>query len=125
MLREALVDLRLRRTGTAPAAVPEKRSRSFAAAREAARIPAENLFRTYQTGPNGLSEPDAAERLEQHGPNQVAHERPPTWYVQLWHGFANAFSTLLATLGSRAEKALANPCQSWAYQVGGRSCAAW
>jgi len=78
--------------------VPEKRSRAAAKLREAARIPAENLFRTYQTGPNGLSEPDAAERLEQHGPNQVAHERPPTWYVQLWHGFANAFSALLATL---------------------------
>src|SRR5216683_1675823 len=98
MLREALVDLRLRRAGTAPAAVPEKRSRAAAKLREAARTRAEDLFRTYQTGPDGLSERDAAERLEQHGPNQVAHERPPTWYVQLWHGFANAFSALLATL---------------------------
>src|SRR3989442_2115939 len=98
MLREALVDLRLRRAGTAPGAVPGKRSRAAAKLREAAGIPADDLFRTYQTDPNGLSEPDAAERLEQHGPNQVAHERPPTWYVQLWHGFANAFSALLATL---------------------------
>jgi len=78
--------------------VPEKRSRAAAKLREAARTRAEDLFRTYQTGPDGLSERDAAERLEQHGPNQVAHERPPTWYVQLWHGFANAFSALLATL---------------------------
>jgi len=80
--------------------VPEKRSRAAAKLREAARTPAEDLFRVYQTGPNGLSEQDAAERLEQHGPNQVAHERPPTWYVQLWHGFANAFSALLATLAA-------------------------
>ena len=100
MLREALVDLRLRRAGTAPAAVPEKRSRAAAKLREAARTPAEDLFRVYQTGPNGLSEQDAAERLEQYGPNQVAHERPPTWYVQLWHGFANAFSALLAVLAA-------------------------
>jgi len=100
MLREALVDLRLRRAGTAPTAVPEKRSRAAAKLREAARTPAEDLFRVYQTGPNGLSEQDAAERLEQYGPNQVAHERPPTWYVQLWHGFANAFSALLATLAA-------------------------
>jgi Mg2+-importing ATPase len=37
-------------------------------------------------------------RLAQYGSNQVAHERPPRWYVQLWHGFANAFSALLAIL---------------------------
>jgi Mg2+-importing ATPase len=98
MLREALVDLRLRRAGTAPAVVPEKRSRAAAKLREAARTPAEDLFRTYQSGPDGLSERDAAERLEQHGANQVAHERPPTWYLHLWRGFANAFSALLATL---------------------------
>ena len=28
----------------------------------------------------------------------VAHERPPRWYLELWHGFANAFSAMLAVL---------------------------
>ncbi|HKD30956.1 MAG TPA: cation-transporting P-type ATPase, partial [Xanthobacteraceae bacterium] len=32
---------------------------------------------------DGLVEPDAAERLANGGPNEVAHEKPPHWLVQL------------------------------------------
>jgi P-type Mg2+ transporter len=98
MLREALVDLRNRRLAGAPPVRTPERSKAAERLREAARSPVEELFRAYQTGPEGLSPDAVAERLEQYGPNQVAHERPPTWYVQLWHAFANAFSALLAVL---------------------------
>jgi len=67
---------------------------------EAAPGSSEDLFRAYRTGPGGLPPAVVAARLEEYGPNEVAHERPPSWYVQLWHGFANAFSALLAILAT-------------------------
>jgi Mg2+-importing ATPase len=46
----------------------------------------------------GLVEPDAAERLVKDGPNEVAHERPPHWLVQLLTCFKNPFIIVLVTL---------------------------
>ena len=100
MLREALVDLRNRRQPGRSTAAPGHRSSTAERLREAARSSPEELFRASRTGPVGLSPDAVAERLGEHGPNQVAHERPPTWYVHLWHGFANAFSALLAVLAT-------------------------
>jgi len=47
---------------------------------------------------DGLVEDDAAERLAQHGPNEVAHEKPPHWLVQLLVCFKNPFIIVLVTL---------------------------
>jgi P-type Mg2+ transporter len=77
-----------------------ERARSAAQLRDAAQASVDELFASLQTGPRGLGESVAEERLEANGPNQVAHERPPSWYVQLWHGFANAFSALLTVLAT-------------------------
>jgi P-type Mg2+ transporter len=77
-----------------------ERARSAAQLREAAQASVDELFASLQTGPRGLADAVAEERLETNGPNQVAHERPPSWYVQLWHGFANAFSALLVVLAT-------------------------
>jgi Mg2+-importing ATPase len=101
MLREALVDIRTRLRGgdLTPVKVAE-RSRATDDLRHAAQITSEQLFTLYQSGSSGLALAAAAERLEQDGPNQVAHERPPPWWLQLWHGFANAFSALLAILAT-------------------------
>jgi P-type Mg2+ transporter len=46
----------------------------------------------------GLVDPDAAERLVKDGPNEVAHERPPHWLVQLLTCFKNPFIIVLVTL---------------------------
>ena len=32
---------------------------------------------------SGLTEEQVEARLEQYGPNEVTHEKPPTWYQQL------------------------------------------
>src|SRR5271169_5317082 len=76
------------------------RSQSAAQLREAARASVDELYQAKQTGPQGLATQVAEERLAAHGPNQVAHERALPWYVQLWHGFANAFSALLTVLAT-------------------------
>ena len=47
---------------------------------------------------DGLVEPDAAERLANGGPNEVAHEKPPHWLVQLLTCFKNPFIIVLVTL---------------------------
>ncbi|MFI5310304.1 MAG: magnesium-translocating P-type ATPase [Gemmatimonadales bacterium] len=46
----------------------------------------------------GLDDAEVEKRREQFGPNEVAHEKAPVWYVQLAHAFANPFNLLLATL---------------------------
>ena len=97
MLREALSDLKLRGTGRTLALTGE-RTRAASRLREAAHSTPDDILRSHASSAAGLSAQGAAERLEEHGENQVAHERPPAWYVHLWHGFANAFSALLATL---------------------------
>src|SRR5207302_4406776 len=82
------------------AAVNGHRSLGAVKLHEAAPGSSEDLFRAYRTGPGGLPPAVVTARLEEYGPNEVAHERPPSWYVQLWHGFANAFSALLAILAT-------------------------
>lgn len=76
------------------------RSRATDRLREAAQQLAPALLNELQSSAEGLTDTVAADRLETHGPNQVSHERPPAWYLQLWHGFANAFSALLTVLAT-------------------------
>jgi P-type Mg2+ transporter len=47
---------------------------------------------------DGLVEFDAVERLVKGGPNEVAHEKPPHWLVQLLTCFKNPFIIVLITL---------------------------
>jgi Mg2+-importing ATPase len=39
-----------------------------------------------------------AERLERHGPNEITHEKPPTWYHQLFRAFLTPFNGVLFTV---------------------------
>jgi Mg2+-importing ATPase len=48
----------------------------------------------------GLNEEEVERRRELYGRNEVAHEKPPAWYAQLLHAFANPFNILLAVLAS-------------------------
>ncbi|SEB24817.1 magnesium-translocating P-type ATPase [Variovorax sp. YR216] len=47
---------------------------------------------------DGLSAPEAAERLVRSGPNEVQHEKPLAWWVHLWHCYKNPFNLLLTVL---------------------------
>jgi P-type Mg2+ transporter len=46
----------------------------------------------------GLFDEEVERRRERFGRNEVAHEKPPPWYTQLRHAFANPFNLLLTTL---------------------------
>ena len=46
----------------------------------------------------GLFDEEVERRREQFGRNEVSHEKPPAWYRQLWHAFANPFNLLVTTL---------------------------
>jgi len=46
----------------------------------------------------GLSTKEAEERLERHGPNEVAHEKPLPAWLHLWHCYRNPFNLLLTVL---------------------------
>ena len=46
----------------------------------------------------GITDDEAERRREAHGRNEVAHEKPPTWYAELGRAFANPFNFLLTTL---------------------------
>jgi Mg2+-importing ATPase len=47
---------------------------------------------------DGLSAPEAAERLARNGPNEVEHEKPLPWWLHLWHCYQNPFNLLLTVL---------------------------
>jgi Mg2+-importing ATPase len=44
---------------------------------------------------SGLTSEQVAERLEKYGPNEITHEKPPTWYMQLFHAFVTPFNGVL------------------------------
>jgi Mg2+-importing ATPase len=67
------------------------------AVQEAAReLP--DLLTSLSTGPDGLQRVEALFRRGKYGPNEVARERPPRWYVQLLWAFKNPFVLLLLAL---------------------------
>jgi Mg2+-importing ATPase len=47
---------------------------------------------------SGLTPEQVEERLEQCGPNEVSHEKPPTWYQQLFYAFVTPFNGVLFTV---------------------------
>jgi Mg2+-importing ATPase len=48
--------------------------------------------------PNGLTEEQVEERRERYGLNEVSHEKPPSWYAQLFHAFLTPFNGVLFTV---------------------------
>jgi len=49
---------------------------------------------------DGLSGPEAAERLARFGPNEVQHEKPLPWWRHLWLCYKNPFNLLLTVLAA-------------------------
>jgi Mg2+-importing ATPase len=75
--------------------------REKALAARAAKLASHSLDETLKSlgaSLDGLDEADAMERLERDGPNEVAHEKPPHWIVQLLSAFKNPFIIVLVTL---------------------------
>src|ERR1700687_61198 len=68
--------------------------------RDASGTPVAELLAQLGPTPRGRTNAEAEERLEKYGPNRVASERPPRWYVQLGHSFTNPFVLLLLVLAA-------------------------
>ncbi|KMN47091.1 hypothetical protein VK90_01870 [Bacillus sp. LK2] len=66
---------------------------------EVATRDVESALAFLETTPNGISEKEAERRIDTHGRNEVAHEKPPAWYLQLLLSFKNPFIFVLLALG--------------------------
>ncbi|UPG86138.1 magnesium-translocating P-type ATPase [Luteibacter aegosomatis] len=78
-----------------PAAVAAK---TFTNATADAFRPADELLRALGSRSDGLDEAAIAERLDRYGVNEVGHEKPPHWSVQLLRAFKNPFIIVLLVL---------------------------
>ncbi|ATS18955.1 magnesium-translocating P-type ATPase [Parathermosynechococcus lividus PCC 6715] len=58
------------------------------------------VLRSLNSHRQGLTEADAAVRLRKYGKNEVSHEKPPAWYVQLFKAFNNPFIWVLVGLAA-------------------------
>ncbi|MBS1796479.1 MAG: magnesium-translocating P-type ATPase [Acidobacteria bacterium] len=65
---------------------------------KAAAAPIDEVLTKLETTPAGLSEREAELRLARYGENEIAHEKPPHWSLQLLLAFKNTFIFLLALL---------------------------
>ncbi|WP_448100031.1 magnesium-translocating P-type ATPase [Luteibacter jiangsuensis] len=80
---------------TSPAAAA---ARTPSIANADAYRPADELLRALDTRPDGLDEAAIAERLDRDGINEVGHEKPPHWSVQLLRAFRSPFIVVLLAL---------------------------
>jgi Mg2+-importing ATPase len=55
----------------------------------------DDALKKLDTARSGLTPEQVEERQERYGPNQVTHEKPPTWYLQLFHAFLTPFNGVL------------------------------
>ncbi len=63
-----------------------------------ARRDLDTLLASLESSPEGLTEDQADRHRAEYGPNEIAHEKPPRWYIQLLYAFKNPFILLLLAL---------------------------
>src|ERR1700744_4069980 len=66
--------------------------------RNAARSDKNYFFAMLNTQETGLSDAQVHEKQQQFGPNEVAHEKAPAWYIQLLQAFINPFIGILIVI---------------------------
>lgn len=66
---------------------------------EIAQAPASAVYNLLNTSKTGLSEETVWENRKRYGLNEVAHEKPPAWYLQLINAFINPFTAILVVVG--------------------------
>lgn len=64
-----------------------------------ASMPLSEIFKELKTSEKGLNQEVIQDRLEQFGLNEIAHDKPVTWYSLLLNNFKNPFVLLLIFLG--------------------------
>jgi Mg2+-importing ATPase len=65
---------------------------------DASKTDVQGALDLMNTSLRGLTYDQVQERREVHGLNEVTHEKPPAWYVQLMHAFMNPFIAVLLGL---------------------------
>ncbi len=65
---------------------------------QAAQLDSTALFAQLDSSASGLTEQQAITRQKQVGLNEVAHEKPLTWWQHLWYCYRNPFNILLTLL---------------------------
>lgn len=65
---------------------------------QAAQLDSTALFAQLDSSASGLTEQQAITRQRQVGLNEVAHEKPLTWWQHLWYCYRNPFNILLTLL---------------------------
>src|SRR5271154_626326 len=70
------------------------------AVRDAAMQESSAVLQQLNTSPSGLSETEAAARLEQYGFNEVAQEKQHGWLLRLWVAVRNPLVILLAVIAT-------------------------
>ncbi|NBV20635.1 MAG: magnesium-translocating P-type ATPase [Proteobacteria bacterium] len=66
--------------------------------RDAANLEAAAVLQRLETSPDGLTEEEAAERIDVFGPNEVAQERQHEWLHRFWTAVRNPLVILLTVL---------------------------
>src|SRR5579872_2286874 len=66
--------------------------------RTAARAEKIYFFAMLDTQETGQSDAQVHEKQQQFGPNEVAHEKAPAWYIQLLQAFINPFIGILIVI---------------------------
>lgn len=66
---------------------------------EASQLDAINALALLESSHAGLTEDEVSARREQYGLNEVAHEKPPVWYIQFLHAFLTPFNGILLFIG--------------------------
>lgn len=64
-----------------------------------AEMPVNEVLQSLETSELGLYQKEVHKKLKQYGPNEIAHDKPPTWYSLLFRNFTNPFVALLLGLG--------------------------
>ncbi len=57
--------------------------------------PPEEALKQLESSPSGLTAEQVEERRQRYGLNEISHEKPPTWYQQLFHAFLTPFNGVL------------------------------
>lgn len=59
----------------------------------------EEIWRAFDSHPEGLNEGEVAAKILKHGDNQIPAQKPSPWWVHLWTCYRNPFNLLLTVLG--------------------------
>ncbi|MDQ0477448.1 magnesium-translocating P-type ATPase [Chryseobacterium sp. MDT2-18] len=86
---------------TASLVAPDNSANQLAAKQllEAAEADPQKLFIQLESSEEGLSEDQVLKKRLAYGINEIAHEKAPSWYIQLLGAFINPFNGVLFLIG--------------------------